>query len=39
MKKITLLIAAFAAFTMNAQVTIWEESFEDYQDFDIAIPE
>jgi len=24
---------------MNAQVTIWEESFEDYQDFDIAIPE
>ena len=37
MKKITLLIAAFAAFTMNAQVTIWEESFEDYQDFDIAI--
>ena len=37
MKKITLLIAAFAAFTMNAQVTIWEESFEDYEDFDIEI--
>ena len=39
MKKITLLAAVFVAFTMNAQVTIWEESFEDYQDFDIAIPE
>ena len=37
MKKITLLAAVFVAFTMNAQVTIWEESFEDYQDFDIAI--
>jgi len=39
MKKITLLAAVFVAFTMNAQVTIWEESFENYQDFDIAIPE
>lgn len=39
MKKITLLAAVLVAFTMNAQVTIWEESFEDYQDFDIAIPE
>ena len=39
MKKITLLAAVFVAFTMNAQVTIWEEGFENYQDFDIAIPE
>ena len=39
MKKITLLATVLVAFTMNAQVTIWEESFEDYQDFDIAIPE
>ena len=37
MKKITLLAAVFVAFTMNAQVTIWEESFEDYEDFDIEI--
>ena len=37
MKKITLLAAVFVAFTMNAQVTIWEESFEDYEDFDITI--
>ena len=39
MKKIILLVVIFASFTMNAQVTIWEEGFEDYQDFDIAIPE
>ena len=39
MKIITLLAAVFVAFTMNAQVTIWEESFEDYNDFDISIPE
>ena len=39
MKKITLLATVFVAFTMNAQVTIWEEGFENYQDFDIAIPE
>jgi len=37
MKKITLLAAVFVAFTMNSQVTIWEESFEDYEDFDIEI--
>jgi len=37
MKKITLYAAVFVAFTMNAQVTIWEESFEDYEDFDIEI--
>ena len=37
MKIITLLAAVFVAFTMNAQVTIWEESFEDYEDFDIEI--
>jgi len=37
MKKITLLAAVFVAFTMNSQVTIWEESFEDYDDFDIEI--
>ena len=37
MKKITLLAAVFVAFTVNAQVTIWEESFEDYEDFDIEI--
>ena len=37
MKKITLLAAVFVAFTMNAQVTIWEEGFEDYEDFDIEI--
>ncbi|MDB9912832.1 choice-of-anchor J domain-containing protein [Flavobacteriaceae bacterium] len=37
MKKITLLAVVFVAFTMNSQVTIWEESFEDYEDFDIEI--
>jgi hypothetical protein len=36
MKKITLLAAFFAAFTMNAQVTVWEDSFETYADFEIA---
>lgn len=36
MKKITLLAACFAAFAMNAQVTVWEDSFEDYPDFEIA---
>lgn len=35
MKKITLLAVLFAAFTMNAQVTIWEDSFETYPDFEI----
>ncbi len=34
MKKITLLFAVFAAFTMNAQVTVWEDGFESYNDFD-----
>jgi len=33
MKKITLLAAIFAVFTMNAQVTIWEDGFETYDDF------
>jgi len=28
MKKITLLAALFAVFTMNAQTTLWEEDFE-----------
>ena len=28
MKKITLLAVFFAAFTMNAQITLWEEDFE-----------
>jgi hypothetical protein len=37
MKKITLLAAVFVAFTMNSQVTIWEEGFEEYEDFDIEI--
>mgnify|MGYP000973067601 FL=1 len=37
MKKITLLAAVFVAFTMNSQVTIWEEGFEDYENFDIEI--
>ncbi|MEM7086802.1 MAG: choice-of-anchor J domain-containing protein [Bacteroidota bacterium] len=36
MKKITLLAAFFAAFAMNAQVTIWEESFDSFDDFIIA---
>ncbi len=37
MKKITLLtVAMFAVFTMNAQVTIWEEGFETLDDFSIA---
>ncbi|MGK0293895.1 MAG: hypothetical protein ACI884_000042, partial [Ulvibacter sp.] len=35
MKKITLLAAFFAAFAMNAQVTVWEDSFETYPDFEI----
>tara|TARA_B100001146_G_scaffold225125_1_gene246720 strand:+ start:1837 stop:2730 length:894 start_codon:yes stop_codon:yes gene_type:complete len=33
MKKITLLAAFFAAFAMNAQTTVWEDSFETYDDF------
>ncbi len=37
MKKITLLtVAMFAVITMSAQVTIWEESFETFDDFSIA---
>ncbi|WP_198515590.1 T9SS-dependent choice-of-anchor J family protein [Ulvibacter sp. MAR_2010_11] len=36
MKKITLLAAFFAAFAMNSQVTVWEDSFESYSDFEIA---
>ncbi|MDT0293378.1 T9SS-dependent choice-of-anchor J family protein [Mesonia ostreae] len=36
MKKITLTLAAFAAaLTMNAQTTLFEDSFEDYADFAI----
>lgn len=35
MKKITLLAAFFVAFAMNAQVTIWEDGFESYDDFAI----
>ena len=35
MKKITLLAAFIAVFTMNAQVTVWEDSFEAYADFEI----
>ena len=35
MKKITLLAALFVAFTMNAQVTVWEDGFESYFDFDV----
>lgn len=37
MKKITLGIVAalFAASTMNAQQTVWEDSFENYDDFAI----
>lgn len=35
MKKITLLAALFAVFAMNAQVTVWEDSFESYPDFEI----
>ena len=35
MKKITLLVALFAIFTMNAQFTVWEDSFEAYPDFEI----
>ncbi len=34
MKKITLLAAIFAAFTMNAQVTIFEDGFETYTAFE-----
>lgn len=37
MKKITLLAALFVAFSMNSQVTIWEDSFEGFDDFDIAL--
>lgn len=33
MKKITLLAAFFAVFALNAQVTVWEDSFESYDDF------
>ncbi len=35
MKKITLLAAVFAAFAMNAQEVVWEDSFETYEDFKI----
>jgi len=35
MKKITLTLAAIAAaITMNAQTTIWEDSFETYNDYE-----
>ena len=37
MKKITLLTAIFVAFALNAQVTIWEDSFEAYPDFEVDI--
>ena len=37
MKKITLLAALFVAFAMNAQVTIWEDSFETYPDFAVDV--
>ncbi|MDP2686195.1 MAG: choice-of-anchor J domain-containing protein [Aequorivita sp.] len=33
MKKITLLAALFAGFAMNAQITIFEDDFEAYDDF------
>lgn len=33
MKKITLLAALFAGFAMNAQITIFEDDFESYDDF------
>ena len=39
MKKITLTIGIFISLMLNAQDIIWEEGFEAYQDFDIAIPE
>jgi len=35
MKKITLLAAMLAIFAMNAQVTVWEDGFEAYTDFEI----
>ncbi len=35
MKKITLLAALFAGFAMNAQITIFEDDFEAYDDFAI----
>lgn len=35
MKKITFTAALFAAFTMNAQSVVFEDSFETYADFDI----
>ncbi|CAM3283666.1 T9SS-dependent choice-of-anchor J family protein [Aequorivita lipolytica] len=35
MKKITLLAALFAGFAMNAQITIFEDDFESYDDFAI----
>ena len=35
MKKITILAALFVAFAMNAQITVWEDSFESYEDFAI----
>ena len=37
MKKITLLAALFAGFAMNAQVTIWEDGFENYDDFAFSV--
>jgi hypothetical protein len=35
MKKITLLAALFVGFAMNAQITIFEDDFESYDDFAI----
>jgi len=35
MKKITLLAAIFAVSFMNAQITVFEDSFESYDDFAI----
>lgn len=35
MKKITFLAALLVAFTMNAQFPVFEDSFEDYPDFEI----
>ncbi len=36
MKRIILLAALFVAIGANAQVTVWEDSFETYPDFEIA---
>ena len=36
MKKITLLAALIAVFSVQAQVTIWEDGFESYPDFETA---